>query len=86
MLSVGTSERLFEALVRRLERYARRRPRAYRTRVALLAALGFFYFLFAFALLLILGLLVLAAAAYGGILAFYGSLPLLVLSGTAPFT
>ena len=82
MLSVGTSERLFEALVRRLERYARRRPRAYRTRVALLAALGFFYFLFAFALLLILGLLVLAAAAYGGILAFYGSLPLLVLSGT----
>jgi Zn-dependent protease with chaperone function len=51
------SREQFEALVRRLEDYARRQPGAYRTRVGALAALGYGYIF----LILALGIALLAA-------------------------
>src|SRR5271167_4520804 len=71
----------FEALVRRLETYARAHPRRYKLRVALLAGLGYIYLLLVLvALFVATGLLVFAlrSAAFWAIKL---AIPLLALMG-----
>lgn len=67
----------FDALVKRLEREAERRPKAYKIRVLLLALLGYAYiFLIVGLLLLLIGLLVWAAISVkrGGVIQVAGKL------------
>jgi Zn-dependent protease with chaperone function len=73
------TEQRWEQLVQRLERLASSRPRAYRTRVALLAGLGFGYLAFAVVVLLALtgAIAALAIATAGAVIKF--AWPLLIL-------
>lgn len=73
----------FEALVRRLEPFARRSPGQYRLRVGLLAALGYVYLFTMLALVVAMigGLAWAAIAGHAGILLVKLGIPLLVVAG-----
>lgn len=72
----------FEALVKRLEGYARAHPGAYRLRVALLAGLGYAYLFFALGALLLVALLLLRVVRSGnfGLVTWFIPLFLLIVT------
>jgi Zn-dependent protease with chaperone function len=71
----------FEALVKRLETYARAHPQRYKLRVALLAGLGYAYLLFVLVALLVAAGLLALAFRVAAFLAIKLAIPLLALIG-----